>query len=187
MYSIHIVTKQCAWLRKLLFNLKCTISVMRQKTIPLDPSPNRALRFSKILIEVFVAILLIIWLHTSISKLLDFSGLKIQMFQSPVFRKIPTLAAVIGPSLEIIAALLLIFKRTRLAGFFLSFVLMLFFSWYVAYLMLTMPNLPCSCGGVVGWLNWPQHLTLNIFLTIISLTGFFLVRRQRNIEKPNRS
>lgn len=151
---------------------------MTEKSIQLNASPNRFLKFNKILIEVIVAVLLIVFLHTAISKLLAFSSFRIQMFQSPVFQKIPLLAAITGPSLEITAAALLIFRRTRMPGFILSFCLMAFFTWYVWYLMTTMPHLPCSCGGVVSWLNWPQHLALNIILTVLSLVGIFLLKYQ---------
>lgn len=150
---------------------------MKQKTISLNPSSSVPYKLNKIFVEVIVAILLIVWFHTSISKLADFEGLRIQMSQSVVFRRIPMLAAIVGPSLEIIAAVLLIFKRTRLVGMIGSFLLMLFFTWYVSYLMIVMPTLPCSCGGVVRFLTWPQHLAFNIFLTIISFAGILMLRR----------
>ncbi|RPD41115.1 MauE/DoxX family redox-associated membrane protein [Chitinophaga barathri] len=156
---------------------------MREKAVPLSPIPQRAQKFNKVIVEVIVGILLIVWLHTSISKLMDFSSLKIQMSQSPVFYKFTTLAAIAGPGLEILLSILLIFKRTRLLGFIGSFLLMVFFTWYVSYLMVTMPNLPCNCGGIVGWLNWPQHLALNIFLTVISAIGIVLYRQQVKAAK----
>ncbi|MBO9154838.1 MauE/DoxX family redox-associated membrane protein [Chitinophaga sp. GCM10012297] len=157
---------------------------MREKAIPIHTLPQRPMKLRKWTVEAIVAILLIVWLHTSVSKLMDFGGLQIQMRQSPVFYKNANLAAIVGPSLEILLSILLIIKRTRVVGLFGSFLLMVFFTWYVAYLMVTMPHLPCSCGGIVGWLNWSQHLALNIFLTIISLIGFFLQRKYLKMGKP---
>lgn len=155
---------------------------MKQKSAVIHSPVVRSLKFNKIAIEVIVAILLLVWLHTGISKLIDHRSFQVQLTQNPIFHNIATLASYAGPILEIILAILLIPKKTRLWGLAGSFFLMGFFSWYVYYLMTTLPSLPCSCGGIVGWLNWPQHLTLNIFLTVISLIGFFLVRKQKRIH-----
>ena len=141
---------------------------------------SRRLAIEKVAIEVIIAILIIVWLHTGLSKLFDSGNFRVQLSQSPIFRSYAGFITYAGPIFELLLGVLLIFKRTRFWGLIGTFVLMVFFSWYVYYLMKTLPQLPCSCGGIVGFLNWPQHLALNIFLSVISIIGIFLVRR-RNI------
>jgi hypothetical protein len=38
-------------------------------------------------------------------------------------------------------------------------------------------HLPCSCGGVIKKLTWPQHLAFNIFFLLIAMTGIILQRK----------
>jgi uncharacterized membrane protein YphA (DoxX/SURF4 family) len=156
---------------------------MKQKAISLHNPSRRQIDIKKIAVEIIVAILIIIWLHTGISKLLDWRSFSLQMHQSPIFHSYAKIVTFAGPILEIILAILLIFKRTRLIGMIGSFFLMLFFTWYVWWLMTNLPKLPCSCGGIVGFLNWPQHLALNIFLTAIAFIGIVLLHKQFRSNK----
>lgn len=151
---------------------------MKQKTISLDNPSPKIFKAIKIVIEAIVAILIVVWLHTGISKLIEYKAFRIQMFQSQLFHNYAAFITFAAPILEIIIAAMLIFKKTRMLGMIGSFLLMIFFTWYVIYLMIYVPNLPCSCGGIVSFLTWPQHLALNIFLTLLSLTGIILIRKQ---------
>ena len=78
------------------------------------------------------------------------------------------------PVFELITSLLLFIPASRLVGLLLSFVLMILFTGYVAYNLLYVSNLPCSCGGVVSSLSWNQHLVMNIFLTVLSIVGIII-------------
>jgi hypothetical protein len=40
------------------------------------------------------------------------------------------------------------------------------------------PYVPCSCGGVIRKLTWPQHLALNLFYVALSVLGLVLQRRK---------
>jgi putative oxidoreductase len=40
------------------------------------------------------------------------------------------------------------------------------------------PYIPCSCGGVIRKLTWPQHLVLNLFYVALSVLGLILQRSQ---------
>lgn len=150
---------------------------MKQKAILLSPSFSKTNRARRIVVEVIVAILLVIWLNTGISKLIDYPSFRMQMNLSPLFRNYANFVAFMGPFLEIVLAALLILKRTRLLGLIGSFLLMLFFTGYVIYLMKVLPTLPCNCGGIATFLNWPQHLILNIVLTILAFVGIILLRK----------
>lgn len=151
---------------------------MTQKSISISHSYSARSKWTNIFLEVTNAILIITWLHTGISKLITHVAFYIQMAQSPFFSKYPMFFSYGAPILEIVIALLLIIRRTRLIGFIASFVLMAFFTFYVIYLMIYVPNLPCSCGGVVSWMSWPQHLAFNILLTILAGLAAFVTKRK---------
>lgn len=156
---------------------------MKQKSFSLISFNSGSYRINQIIQEVIVAILLVVWLYTGISKLIEWRSFSIQMHQSPVFYGYARVATFAGPILEILLAGLLIFKKSRKFGMIGSFILMSFFSWYVWWLMTHLPNLPCSCGGIVSFLSWPQHLALNVFLSLISLIGIFYLRNAKS-SKP---
>lgn len=143
----------------------------------------KRLNFKQISIEVIVAILLIIWIYTGISKLADIFSFRIQLLNSPIFKDHAKLVSIVGPTLELVVAALLIIRKTRLLGMYASMLLMLFFSYYVYYLMVNLPTLPCSCGGIIAALSWPQHLAFNIVLFVLSLIGIILLSTNKRNKK----
>jgi hypothetical protein len=55
---------------------------------------------------------------------------------------------------------------------------MLAFTVYtVAILLHAFKYIPCSCGGVIRKLTWPQHLFFNLFFVGISILGIMLKKR----------
>jgi hypothetical protein len=79
------------------------------------------------------------------------------------------------PLLEVAISIAVLFERTRLAGFYAAFILMCLFSIYTGIvLMHFFSYIPCSCGGVIRKLTWPQHLALNLFYVALSVVGIIL-------------
>ncbi|WP_109699845.1 MauE/DoxX family redox-associated membrane protein [Chitinophaga deserti] len=141
------------------------------------PANHAPAAWKPIIIESFVAILLIVLLYTGISKLIDRLSFEINLQQHSIFSEHARLVSYAAPVLEIVIAIALIFNKTRQAGLAASAVLMAFFTGYVVYMMITLPHLPCSCGGAVAWLSWPQHIAFNALLTVIAGITFALNRK----------
>lgn len=139
---------------------------------------QKKLDAKKISIEVIVAIFIILWFYTGISKLLGYKSFNLQMHQNRLLYNYADLITFGVPLLEIFVGTLVTFVKTRRWGLLISIFMMVAFTAYVAYLMLYIPHLPCSCGGIISILNWPQHLTLNIILTILAIIGFILVSKK---------
>nr|WP_133177613.1 MauE/DoxX family redox-associated membrane protein [Chitinophaga parva] len=72
---------------------------------------------------------------------------------------------------ELITTIALIIPKFRLIGFSISTLLFASFTTYLSYFILSKIHLPCSCGGIIGYLNWHQHLLLNIVLLLVSVWG----------------
>ena len=126
------------------------------------------------IVELISALLLILFLYTALSKLLDFDKFKYQISQSPFITNISWLVIWSIPLAEIITSIFLIFKRTRLAGLYLSFFLMLLFTGYVFIMLRYSSYLPCSCGGVLSIMSWKQHFIFNMAFTGLSLAGIIV-------------
>jgi len=74
--------------------------------------------------------------------------------------------------------MLLIFNTWRMIGLYASFFMMLSFTLYITLMLLFTKHLPCSCGGVLRKLSWPQHLILNIFFLILAIAGIILQKNK---------
>lgn len=137
------------------------------------------------IVELISALLLFLFIYTALSKLLDFEKFKYQISQSPFITNISWLVIWSIPSAEIITSILLIFKRTRLAGLYLSFFLMLLFTGYIFIMLRYSSYLPCSCGGVLSIMSWKQHFVFNGAFTGLSLAGIMLENStsKKNISK----
>jgi putative oxidoreductase len=132
----------------------------------------------KIIIEIISSLLILLFLYASVSKWLAFKSFVGDMNNQP-FPNWMTPWLVWGiPSIEVLIVLLLIFDRTRLSGLYASLALMLAFTIYTAAVLLhSFKYVPCSCGGVIRKLTWPQHLVFNLFFVVISVVGIILIKR----------
>src|SRR5690606_13981905 len=146
-------------------------------------TPTRTLRFYRIALETICAILLIVWLYTGTSKLNEYYDFRFQLRRLPYFSQYASFLTFFIPISEIAIATLLIFKRTRLLGLAASLGLMLIFTAHVYYVLNYMRNIPCSCGGIISSLDWHQHLTLNIVLTLLALIGVIIQIRLKKWAK----
>jgi len=131
-------------------------------------------RARNIFLEGIVALLIILWIYTGISKLGEQFNFMYQLRKQPFFENIALLLSYAVPIIELIVAVLLVIKKLRAIGLWASFILMMSFTIYVAFVLSFAKQLPCQCGGIIDSLDWKQHLILNIILTIISLIGILL-------------
>jgi len=132
----------------------------------------------QVVLESISALLIMLFLYASVSKFLDFQRFIGEMNNQPLPNSWTPFLVWTVPSLEIAISVALIFERTRMAGFIASLALMTLFTIYAAAILLHFfKYVPCSCGGVIRKLTWPQHLVFNLFFVGLSVTGIILQRR----------
>lgn len=85
-------------------------------------------------------------------------------------------AALIIIALQLLNIVLLCFGRTRLLGLWLTLGMMTVFTGYTAALIMYSTNLPCTCIGFIGNMNWNGNLILNITLMITAMAGLLTAR-----------
>lgn len=131
----------------------------------------------QVLLETISALLIMLFLYASLSKLLSFQAFVHQMDNQPFPNSWTPFLVWTLPSLEIAIALALMFERTRLTGLYTSFVLMILFTIYIAFILSHFFGyVPCSCGGVIEKLTWGQHLVFNLFFVALSFIGILIQR-----------
>ena len=116
--------------------------------------------------------LIFLFAYTACSKLIDSKAFASVLERVPLIGRGAGIVAILLPLAELLIVLLLLFEKTRLIGLYASLYLLLLFTVYLVYMVLAVPHLPCSCGGVISSMSWKQHVVFNavfIGLTIMSI------------------
>jgi putative oxidoreductase len=132
-------------------------------------------------------ILIIVFFYAPISKWEDFPAFVHQMDNQPFGPGMRPVLLYVLPSLELLAAILLTMDRSRAIGLGLTTLLMTLFTGYIILIKLHFyGRIPCSCGGVIGKLNWTQHLLFNFTLLGLSALAllFSIQRPGASIQRP---
>ena len=122
---------------------------------------------------------ILLFVYTSISKLLDFENFRVQLAQSPLLSAYAGLIAPLVILVELFIVLQLCLNGTRLIGLYGSFFLMIAFTVYI-YLILNYSDfIPCSCGGIIEKLGWTEHLIFNTAFSILALVAIVLSEKEK--------
>ena len=133
-----------------------------------------------LIVEVICSLLIILFIYSSLSKLSAYNRFSVQLSKSPFITSYYQLVAWGIPATEIVIALLLALKRTRLVGLYAAFFLMSLFTAYLVIMLSYSYYIPCSCGGVLEYLSWEQHIVFNSFFIAIAAAGVLLNAYQSN-------
>jgi hypothetical protein len=131
-------------------------------------------------VSFFVSMLFI---YTGINKLLDHPKFEFEISRSFFLSKYYFIISIPLPVAELIIAMLLLVKKTRLIGLYSSFTLMLLFTEYIWVMLRYSYDLTCSCGGIIGLMSWRQHLVFNSVITVMCLISIILHDRGNEIDK----
>lgn len=141
-----------------------------------------------IIVGIISSLLILLFVYAAMSKLLEYPLFVAQLHTHPYLKLFAGLLAWMVPAAEIITSILLIFALTRLTGLYASALLLIVFTTYLALMLLTDKNLPCSCGGVISGMSWRQHVVFNLFFIALSITGIVLMKnRNRTAKSSNRT
>jgi hypothetical protein len=99
--------------------------------------------------------------------------------RSPLLGVYAVPLSVAVPASELIVAVLLLPNSTRRYGLIGAAALMTFFTAYVIYVLEFTIERPCSCGGIIRELTWPQHLVFNISFLLLAMLGLCIQYRQQ--------
>jgi putative oxidoreductase len=123
-----------------------------------------------VITEIIVLLLVILFLYTGLNKFMDFKGFTYDLNNQPFPNSLTPFLKWAIPLSEIAIVGSLLFEKTRMIGLYASLILMSVFTLYTALVLLhVFEYVPCSCGGVIKYLTWPQHLLFNLFFVIITI------------------
>lgn len=131
-----------------------------------------------------VILLSVLFAYAGISKLADYQRFVRMLGRSPYVFMNPWILGWSLPVMEIIVSAILWVPKIRFYGLYGSFILMLVFTAYIAFMLAFAPHLSCSCGGVLQRLGWKPHLWFNAFFTLLALFGLLIEHQRRQFLRP---
>lgn len=132
------------------------------------------LNIKNTIIEASAYSFIVLYTYAAFSKLAAYESFRIQLGQSPLLSAYAGWIAWCIPVIEILFALMLMFRQTRFFAFVGSYALMIMFTAYIIIILNYSEFIPCSCGGVLEEMTWNQHLMFNIGFCILALVAIFL-------------
>jgi putative oxidoreductase len=135
-----------------------------------------------LLLHITCGLLLSLFLYTAVSKINEFESFKLVLRKSPLIGNKNIIVANAVVLSEIVISTFLFMPSTQKAGLWGAIVLLTAFTFYICYMLLFAPYLPCACGGVINKMNWTQHVFFNLFFLLLSIAGlrFEKINRRNN-------
>ena len=130
---------------------------------------------SQITVMIISYLYVLLFVYTSVSKLLEFNYFRTQLGQSPVFAAIADPVSYGVIIAELVISVLLVGEKTRRTGLLLAFALMIMFTAYIIIILNFATFVPCSCGGFIESLNWTEHLIFNIAFILLAIVALYLI------------
>lgn len=124
--------------------------------------------------EIIAGLLVFLFLYASLSKLSDINFFTNQLHRFPFIKEFSGVIAWLIPLSELLVVAMLLIPGNLMRGFFLSTLLLSLFTIYLFIMLLIKHDkLPCSCGGVLKYLSWGQHILFNIVFILLALAGIW--------------
>jgi hypothetical protein len=124
--------------------------------------------------------LIVLWIYTSGSKMVAFGEFQRQLALQPFGERINSSLIFVLPGIEIVTAILLALEKTRSLGLMISAFLLCAFTIYVLLVINGyFSKMPCSCGGVLEFLNWKAHMVFNLVFLIMNLLALYFTRTMK--------
>lgn len=136
-------------------------------------------------IQLISALLIALLAYAALSKLMDYGAARRAMLVQVFERDTALVLTWLVPATELLIVCLLLYPPTRGWGLWAATLLMAAFS---IYLLLahngSFAKVPCSCGGILGKMDYQVHLVFNLCFVALGSWGIFLSHRHTKTKIP---
>ncbi len=150
-----------------------------QTTFSKRPGSVKTFSWKELVIDLAVYSHILLFFYTAFSKLITYPSFLKVLSDLPVIGEWHELMALTVIFSEILFGLLLIFPVSRIRGLWCALSLMILFTLYLGYHIAVRSKLPCSCGGVISGLSWPEHVIFNMGFILLGVAGLIADRKLR--------
>jgi putative oxidoreductase len=136
-----------------------------------------------IILVLLVTVLVVLYIYTPATKIMKFEDFKLAIGAQPLVPALKTCLIYTLPTVQVLVLILLIISKYRKLGLYASLFLLLVFTGYIILIKLNYyGTVPCSCAGVLGYLDWTQHLYFNGVFILVNIAALFLHRHIHHKE-----
>lgn len=128
----------------------------------------------KTIVTIICLLLVLLFAYGAWAKLVDYSGYRTRIGESPFIAPFAGMLAWLIPVIELAVAGLLILRTSRLAGLFTAFGLLFIFTVYMTLMLWFSTEMPCPCVGIPQGLSWEGHIVFNCGLLFLNAIGIAL-------------
>jgi len=119
--------------------------------------------------------LIVLWIYAAGSKLSEIEKFYLSLNLQPFPKFTIGFLVYAIPYLEILAAILLVFPKTKIVGLYLSITLLGIFSIYIGLILMNFwSHIPCNCGGILESMGWKTHLIFNLSMLMLTIYALAL-------------
>lgn len=134
---------------------------------------------SNVAIMIICTLIIALFVYASTAKLLDYYNFQFGLSESPFIAPFADILAWAVPAVELLIAGMLVIPALRLAGLYAFFLLMILFTVYIAAMLLSDSDIPCSCGGILENMSWGAHIVFNSAFVVLAAYGIYLQRKKK--------
>lgn len=135
--------------------------------------------------EFIASLFILLFAYTAFQKFSHHQLFLITLQRSTLLNPIAGFISWFIPITEFGLVSLLLFPSLRKIGLLCSATLLSMFTVYISIMLLFVPKLPCSCGGIISYLSWKQHIIFNIVFILVALYGWYIMTVNKNIAIRN--
>lgn len=133
---------------------------------------------------ILLFLFIFLFVYTGVSKiLLEHEVFYQALFHSPLLQPFSGVLSWLIPSLELAIAISLLIPSTQRIALYGFLAMMSIFAVYIAFMLYFRSERPCSCGGIMRYMNWHQHLYFNILFTLLAALALWLNSKIRRGNK----
>ena len=116
-----------------------------------------------IISETVKGLFILLFSYTAFSKMYSYRQFQFALSDAPVLNNYVKLISIAVPAVELLVVVCIFIPLTSRIGIIAGVGLLVMFTAYIIFMLMTDSHLPCSCGGVIAQLTWKQHILFNIF------------------------
>ncbi|WP_418502090.1 MauE/DoxX family redox-associated membrane protein [Flagellimonas sp.] len=124
---------------------------------------------------------ILLFVYTATNKLMYLSVFQERLERFPFIAPFNGIISVFIPFIELVIAGLFLFPKYILPALYSSFILLMVFTVYIASVMKFSGSIPCSCGGVLSYMGWTDHILFNA--GFMSLAGLGMIMNKKLSKK----
>lgn len=126
---------------------------------------------------------ILLFTYWGVVKLQEINLVQTSLMNIPIARgsSTATIVSFVIPITEIIAAILLIFQKSRRVGYYGILALLILYTLFFSYVLFLSPVTPCSCGGITSLFSWQQQFYFSLGCMALAIYALKQQKKRKHI------